>query len=127
MILYRYLPPQRLDSLLSGELFFTPPIRFNDPFDLRPVIVPITSRSYLRSAARAAEKELNLPKLAFKTKAAKRAFLRGTRKKVVSEWRKNASAIAVNTQSAFPNAGDVLAREGRFRRGHSGFGCCNKN
>ena len=33
MILYKYLPPQRIDMLQQGLIAFTPPTLFNDPFE----------------------------------------------------------------------------------------------
>lgn len=42
----RYLPPERVDCLRNEEVCFTPPLRFNDPFDLCPVILPVTNRAF---------------------------------------------------------------------------------
>lgn len=37
MILYKYVPPARIDVLQSGLVAFPPPWAFNDPFDVSPV------------------------------------------------------------------------------------------
>src|ERR1035438_7620803 len=36
--IYKYLEPARLDVLESGMIAFTPPGRFNDPFDMNPAV-----------------------------------------------------------------------------------------
>lgn len=38
MILYKYLPPERLDILRNRRIRFTQPGDFNDPFEFRPYI-----------------------------------------------------------------------------------------
>jgi Protein of unknown function (DUF2971) len=38
MILYKYVPPERVDVLQSGLIAFTPPWLFNDPFEASPVL-----------------------------------------------------------------------------------------
>jgi hypothetical protein len=40
MILYKYLPPERLDVLEKRRIRFTQPGDFNDPFEFRPCIQP---------------------------------------------------------------------------------------
>ncbi|MDF1812384.1 MAG: DUF2971 domain-containing protein [Verrucomicrobiales bacterium] len=37
MILYKYLPPERVDVLEHGLIAFTPPRLFNDPFEASPI------------------------------------------------------------------------------------------
>ncbi|HEX4954822.1 MAG TPA: DUF2971 domain-containing protein [Thermoanaerobaculia bacterium] len=37
MILYKYLPPERMDVLQGCLIAFTPPCLFNDPFEAEPV------------------------------------------------------------------------------------------
>jgi hypothetical protein len=37
MILYKYVPPERVDVLQSGLIAFPPPWLFNDPFEVSPV------------------------------------------------------------------------------------------
>lgn len=48
MILYKYCPPARFDVLVKGQVRFTPPGAFNDPFEFRPVVSQIADDSYLR-------------------------------------------------------------------------------
>jgi len=36
--IYKYLEPARLDVLESGMVAFTPPGRFNDPFEMNPAV-----------------------------------------------------------------------------------------
>jgi len=40
VILYKYLPPERIDVLQGCLVAFTPPWLFNDPFEARPVFPP---------------------------------------------------------------------------------------
>jgi hypothetical protein len=37
MILYKYVPPERIDILSTGHVAFPPPWLFNDPFEASPV------------------------------------------------------------------------------------------
>ena len=37
MILYKYLPPERIDVLQKGVIAFSDPRTFNDPFEVSPV------------------------------------------------------------------------------------------
>lgn len=37
MMLYKYVPPERIDVLKGGLIAFPPPWLFNDPFEGRPV------------------------------------------------------------------------------------------
>ena len=68
MQLFKYFPPERVDVLEKQEICFTPPIRFNDPFDLMPVIAPVTDRKrlddnakLLQASSRALAKALGIP------------------------------------------------------------------
>ncbi|MFQ2730618.1 hypothetical protein ACK3YQ_08160 [Aeromonas caviae] len=38
MLLYKYLPPERIDVLKNRSIRFSQPIAFNDPFEFKPVI-----------------------------------------------------------------------------------------
>jgi hypothetical protein len=40
-ILYKYLPPERLDILVNGKIRITQPTSTNDPFDLLPFVQPL--------------------------------------------------------------------------------------
>jgi hypothetical protein len=44
-LLYKYLDPDRVDVLASNHIRFTQPADFNDPFEFRPVISSLASRS----------------------------------------------------------------------------------
>src|SRR6266700_134946 len=48
MILYKYLPPERIDVLRNRRIRFTQPADFNDPFEFRPVIKEITSEDSVK-------------------------------------------------------------------------------
>ena len=47
ILLYKYLPPDRIDALNRARIRFTQPDQLNDPFESRPVMVAI--RKMLRS------------------------------------------------------------------------------
>jgi Protein of unknown function (DUF2971) len=49
MILYKYLPPDRLDVLRRKAVRFTQPADFNDPFEFRPKIQALASSDYVRA------------------------------------------------------------------------------
>jgi len=49
MILYKYLPPSRLDVLERRRIRFTQPGDFNDPFEFRPQIAAVNSDSNVRA------------------------------------------------------------------------------
>ncbi len=48
MILYKYLPPARLDTLKDKRIRFTQPGVFNDPFEFRPRIESAASEEEVR-------------------------------------------------------------------------------
>lgn len=47
MILYKYLPPDRIDVLQNRRIRFTQPGDFNDPFEFRPHIATLTNNSLI--------------------------------------------------------------------------------
>ena len=49
MILYKYLPPVRLDVLIHRRIRFTQPGDFNDPFEFRPRIREIASDAEMQA------------------------------------------------------------------------------
>jgi Protein of unknown function (DUF2971) len=61
MILYKYLPPARLDVLRDRRVRFTQPGDFNDPFEFRPLIVAaknkLTRRAVRDDVERLLDKE----------------------------------------------------------------------
>lgn len=131
MTIFRYFPPDRIDCLLNQEICFTPPLRFNDPFDLMPVSVPVTSRAYLKARAREAERDW---------RASFRAIPKADRKRLRLQWRKasialvraNASQIALQIQSTLPamlgfgvlcfsSVKDSLLMWAHYAQSHKGF------
>ena len=48
MVLYKYLPPARLDVLEKRRIRFTQPGDFNDPFEFRPCIQSAAAQDHLR-------------------------------------------------------------------------------
>ncbi len=56
MQLFKYVDPARLDILINETIAFTPPNRFKDPFEFRPIVAP-GSRSRLRQELREAAKQ----------------------------------------------------------------------
>ncbi|HRE04617.1 MAG TPA: DUF2971 domain-containing protein [Opitutaceae bacterium] len=48
MVLYKYFPPDRVDTLQNCRIRFTPPGSFNDPFEFRPALKNIASDDQLR-------------------------------------------------------------------------------
>ena len=48
MVLYKYLPPARLDVLEGRMIRFTQPAAFNDPFEFKPCIESAVSQGHLR-------------------------------------------------------------------------------
>jgi Protein of unknown function (DUF2971) len=50
--LYKYVPPERVDILENQKIAFTPPQRFNDPFDIHPTFKIIRNRAYARREAK---------------------------------------------------------------------------
>jgi hypothetical protein len=49
MILYKYLPPERVDVLERRRIRFTQPGDFNDPFEFRPCIQAVATDERLRA------------------------------------------------------------------------------
>ncbi len=43
MVLYKYLPPERLDVLTQRQIRFTQPAAFNDPFEAKPYLAEFDS------------------------------------------------------------------------------------
>ena len=37
-LLHKYYPPDRIDVLRDGKISYSPPVRFNDPFDSNPAV-----------------------------------------------------------------------------------------
>jgi hypothetical protein len=47
MILYKYLPPERIDVLKNKRIRFTQPGNFNDPFEFRPCLNTLFNEEYI--------------------------------------------------------------------------------
>jgi hypothetical protein len=50
--LFKYFPPERIDVLEKQRIAFTPPIRFNDPFELSPYIRDIKCKPWMKQHVR---------------------------------------------------------------------------
>jgi hypothetical protein len=97
MKIFRYVPPDRINLVESEIIAFTPPSNFNDPFDLRPVIKPITSRAYLKQQMKAVDPTLSKALQSLSRKA-KRSALNKARKIALADYRINAQAHADRMQ-----------------------------
>jgi hypothetical protein len=68
--LYKYMAPSRIDVLESGLIAYTPPGRFNDPFDFNPAVNSDFSEEYLDEQCARFEQELppekHVPRAVFK-------------------------------------------------------------
>ncbi len=89
MRVFRYLPPQRVDCLEREEVCFTPPLQFNDPFDQRPVLSPITDRAFLKRQAEEFFHPEHEPSLLRLPRAERSRRLRDLRKSFVENWLRN--------------------------------------
>jgi hypothetical protein len=57
--IFKYAPPERaVDYFQIGRVAFSPPSRFNDPFELRPRIAPVSDRRYVRRQAHRFNREM---------------------------------------------------------------------
>ena len=56
MQLYKYVEPARVDILEDERIAFTPPNRFKDPFEFRPIIAP-PSKQHLKQELRDAVRQ----------------------------------------------------------------------
>lgn len=45
--LFKYLAPDRAKDIQNDEVSFSPPNRFNDVFDVRPRVLPVTDQDFL--------------------------------------------------------------------------------
>lgn len=110
--LFKYVPPERADILEEECIAFTPPLRFNDPFDLHPTVAHITDRRYLRRAAIETEWQMPIPKSLPASRKSKREMLRSIRREVVKAMRAQAEPFAARVQSTmlsqFNERGGVL-------------------
>lgn len=99
MKIYRFLPPKREDLLFGqNSIWFTPPAYFNDPFELRPVVRVVATKSFARAAIKGHTKGIfdlhpppgyaNLPR------RRKRELIRRAERGFQHEWKER---LAVQT------------------------------
>ncbi|MGO8928138.1 MAG: DUF2971 domain-containing protein [Limisphaerales bacterium] len=104
MTIFRYFHPDRVDTLEGETVTFTPPNKFNDPFEMRPVIAPVRSKSHLMQGLRQAEAQEGLPdELAALPRKERRAQERQIRKATIAHLLKNASTYASQMQQVLPD------------------------
>lgn len=58
MRLFKYVRAERIDILEAQRIAFTPPEEFNDVLDIRPKVIPLTSRAVLKRRAKDEEAEV---------------------------------------------------------------------
>lgn len=100
MKVFRYIGPARVDCLQNQEVCFSPPCRFNDPFDLRPVFAPVTDRHYLKRMTRGCMKAVESPAAGLprgKRRKLEKQVERGT----IAYYRQHADKFAEAYQAAF--------------------------
>lgn len=58
MRLFKYVRAERVDILENQRIAFTPPEEFNDVFDTRPRVIPLTNMALLKQMAKEEEPEV---------------------------------------------------------------------
>lgn len=97
--LVKYVPPERVDILETERIAFTPPLRFNDPFDFHPAVAPMLNRAHLRRFVSNSEAERQISKSESLTRKAKRRHRLELRRDLVNYMRQEAEPIAGKIQS----------------------------
>jgi hypothetical protein len=105
MNIFRYFGPQRVDCLEKEEVCFSPPTRFNDPFDLRPVFAPVTNRKYLKRIFRRGSGEIE-SRFASLPKSQRRKIVKRVRENSIAYYQANADRYAETYQQIFPETLD---------------------
>jgi hypothetical protein len=100
MKVFRYVGPARVDCLQNEEVCFSPPVRFNDPFDLRPVFAPVTDRHYLKRIIRECTRAGEFPVVGL-PRAQRRKLEKQVGKGAIAHYRENAGRFADAQQGAF--------------------------
>jgi hypothetical protein len=54
--IFKYVTAARVDIIANEKICFTPPERFNDLLDVRPRVLPVTDRAFLRQREKEAQK-----------------------------------------------------------------------
>jgi DUF2971 family protein len=106
MRIFRYVGPQRVDCLLNEEVSFSPPSRFNDPFDLRPVFVPVTDEDYLKRIYKQGGSEIIESGLSGLPSAQKKELEGQFEKLTIAFYRQQADKYAQAYQQTFPKTLD---------------------
>ena len=60
-ILYKYLPPARLDVLRDGRIRCTQPLLFNDPFESKPYITAMPPKEMMERVSKVESERIDLP------------------------------------------------------------------
>ena len=100
--LFKYVTAERLDIILNRAIAFTPPNRFNDLFDVRPEVKPITETAFLRKRAKEAERKFlkSLPRNQRpRTKSQRIKIFRGLRAGAVDYFQGQAQDFAVSHEA----------------------------
>jgi hypothetical protein len=103
--LFKYLPPERVDILEEQRIAFTPPERFNDAFDTKPKVVPITSQTYLKARTNPYSKEAlrELPPEYWKLpRKRRREIAREIHKGFLRHMKNNAEQFAEKLETDIP-------------------------
>lgn len=99
---FKYVTADRVDIILNERIAFTPPNRFNDSFDVRPQVKPVTNKVFLRKQAKAAERTFlkSLPRNQLpRNKGQMREILRGLRAGAVEHVRGQAKEFAADLEA----------------------------
>jgi hypothetical protein len=102
MRLFKYVRAERVDILETERIAFTPPEEFNDVFDTKPKVVPLTNMTLLKQRAKAQEKEAQRHLSAsfrLLPRKERRKKQREILKEVVHQMRTSADSIAEQIQT----------------------------
>jgi len=106
MKIYRYFGPKRVDCLLNEEVSFSPPSRFNDPFDLRPVFAPVTDEDFLKRIYKQGSSEITEARFSGLPSAKKEELENKLEKLSIAFYRLQADKYAQAYQQTFPTTLD---------------------
>jgi hypothetical protein len=99
---FKYVTAERLDIILNQRIAFTPPNRFNDLFDVRPEVKPVTDAAFLRKHAKEAERKFlkSLPRNQRpRNKRQRSGILRGLRAGAVQHFQGQAQGFAASQEA----------------------------
>jgi hypothetical protein len=106
MRIFRYVSPQRVDYLLNEEVSFSPPSRFNDPFDLRPVFAPVIDEGYLKRIYKQGASDIVETRLTGLPTAQQKELEKQIEKLTIAFYRQQADKYAHAYQQTFPKTLD---------------------